>query len=298
MNKEHLNKEIQTLLQFLNYTNDNSIKIFNKFKQLPGAIFREQTSSTRDQRRFVYIEGTRKDKVVLIAHADTVFSNDFFNYKDDFVLNDYPKSKKIIKQRGNFFIGVDQFGRQVPIGADDRAGCAILWELRNSGHSLLIIDGEEFGLIGSSWLMTQNKDIARKINSHQFMIQFDRRGSNDFKCYNVGTPEFRKFIAKETSFIEPDLFSFTDIAVLCESVCGVNLSVGYYNEHTSRETINYKEWLNTLRITKLLLSKSLPKFSLFPKIQIPNNPKIPNTLAQKSSILNDLQNTYKNNYKI
>jgi hypothetical protein len=96
------------------------------------------------------------------------------------------------------------------------------------------------------------------------MIQFDRRGSSDFKCYNVGTSEFRKFIAKETNFKEPDLYSFTDITLLCDSVCGVNLSVGYYNEHTSREIINYKEWLNTLKITKALLSKSLPKFALFP----------------------------------
>jgi hypothetical protein len=146
--------------------------------------------------------------------------------------------------------------------------------------------------------MTQNKDIAQKINSHQFMVQFDRQGSTDFKCYNVGTPEFRKFISKETSFIEPNLYSFTDITLLCNSVCGVNLSVGYYNEHTSQETINYKEWFNTLKITKTFLSKSLPKFPLPPKVQIPNNPRIPNTLAQKNSILNDLQNTFKNNYRI
>jgi hypothetical protein len=130
------------------------------------------------------------------------------------------------------------------------------------------------------------------------MVQFDRQGSTDFKCYNVGTPEFRKFISKETSFIEPDLYSFTDITILCDSVCGVNLSVGYYNEHTSQETINYKEWLNTLNTTKTLLSKSLPKFPLPPKVQIPNNPRIPNTLAQKSSILNTYKNAYKNNYKI
>jgi hypothetical protein len=265
MKKILLNKKVKTLLQFLNFTNNNSIQVFNKFKQLPGAIFREQSSSTRDQRRFVYIEGTRKDKVVLIAHADTIFGDNSFFSTNQSLLNDYPKLKKIIKQRGDFFIGVDQFGRQVPIGADDRAGCAILWELRNSGHSLLIVDGEEFGLVGSNWLMAQNKDIAQKINSHQFMIQFDRQGSNDFKCYNVGTPKFRKFINKKTSFIEPDLYFFTDITLLCESVCGVNLSIGYYNEHTSEETINYKEWLNTLKITKALLSKPLSKFPLSTK---------------------------------
>jgi len=273
MKKIFLSKEVKTLLQFLNYTNDNSIKIFNKFKQLPGAIFREQTSSTRDQRRFVYIEGTRKDKVVLVAHADTIFGDNSFFSTNHHFLNITPKSKKRLKLIGDFFVGIDQFGKQVPIGADDRAGCAILWELRNSGHSLLIVDGEESGLVGSDWLMTNNRDIARKINSHQFMIQFDRRGSSDFKCYNVATQEFRNFIAKETNFKEPDRYSFTDITLLCDSVCGVNLSVGYYNEHTSREIINYKEWLNTLKITQTLLSKPLLKFPLLQKNEIFTNLK-------------------------
>ena len=31
------------------------------------------------------------------------------------------------------------------IGADDRAGCAILWLLKDSGHSLLVTNGEEIG---------------------------------------------------------------------------------------------------------------------------------------------------------
>jgi hypothetical protein len=53
------------------------------------------------------------------------------------------------------------------IGADDRAGCAILWLLKDLGHSLLITDGEEKGGIGSKWLMndTENADIAEEINT-------------------------------------------------------------------------------------------------------------------------------------
>ncbi len=44
--------------------------------------------------------------------------------------------------------------------------------------------------VGSTWLMydEKNRDIADRINNnHQFIIQFDRRGGKDFKCYNVGT---------------------------------------------------------------------------------------------------------------
>lgn len=131
----------------------------------------------------------------------------------------------------------------------------------DSGHSTLITDGEERGRMGSTWLMKYNEDIANLINQHQFMIQFDRRNGSDFKCYDVGTDEFRSFIKEQTGFSEPDRRSYTDICTLCRDICGVNLSIGYYDEHTNEERINIEEWLNTLRITQKLLDNELPRFT-------------------------------------
>jgi hypothetical protein len=46
-------------------------------------------------------------------------------------------------------------------------------------------------------------------------------------------------------------------------VVGVNLSVGYYNEHTSREILVIKEWINTLNMVRNWLSKpNLPRFEI------------------------------------
>lgn len=66
---------------------------------------------------FVYVPGKREDRVVLIAHADTVYNS----------------GQEIIFEEGIYRSGTPYCG----IGADDRAGCAILYLLKDFGHSLL-----------------------------------------------------------------------------------------------------------------------------------------------------------------
>ncbi len=153
----------------------------------------------------------------------------------------------------------EEFG----LGADDRAGCAMLWLLKDLGHSLLVTNGEEKGQSGSSWLMDHNKDIADEINrDHQFVIQLDRRNGKDFKCYDVGTDEFRSYVAEKTGYTEPDRRATTDIVTLCREIAGVNLSVGYHNEHGNQEYLNIAEWENTLNVVKEWLSEpNLERFA-------------------------------------
>jgi hypothetical protein len=140
----------------------------------------------------------------------------------------------------------------------------VLWLLKDLGHSLLVTNGEEKGQLGSSWLMSDNKDIADEINhDHQFVIQFDRRNGRDFKCYDVGTDEFRSYVADKTGYTEPDRRSSTDIKTLCREIAGVNLSVGYHNEHHENECLSIVEWGHTLGVVqKWLFERKLPKFTL------------------------------------
>lgn len=241
--------EIEILKHFLEYPIWTSKPIFDKFKTIKNAIFREKDENGK--KRFLFVEGERHKKVVLIAHADTYF-DEFYNHAPQ---------KHYVESQADCFIGKTEMGERIALGADDRAGCAILWALRDSGHSILITDGEECGRIGSQWIMDENRDIAKIINQHQFMIQFDRRNSTDFKCYDVGTDEFRTFIKQQTNYNEPNRSSHTDICTLCDEICGVNFSVGYYNEHTNNERINFKEWGNTLdMVKKLLKNEELPRF--------------------------------------
>ena len=71
-----------------------------------------------------------------------------------------------------------------------------------------------------------------------------------------------KFIEDNTGYKDAGIFSSTDITVLCEKICGVNLSVGYYYEHFTIERLNFNEWLNTLNIARKMLAPKQKKFPL------------------------------------
>lgn len=242
---------------FLSYNLWESEQIFDKFiefSETNNLSFSFHQSPEKPKERFLFIEGKRPSKVVLIAHADTVWDKEYGGNET---------IQTVIKKDG-YFVGQNNM---IGIGADDRGGCAILWDLRNSGHSLLITDGEERGKRGSNYLINNFPEIVNKITKHQFLIQFDRRNSTDSKYYNVGTKNFKKFISHYAiNFSDPLDPGSTDICVLCNKskICGVNLSIGYYNEHTSDEKININEWKNTLEIVKKLIdSDKLPKFRLY-----------------------------------
>ena len=245
-------EEFATLKQFLNFPLSSSKEIFALFKTLDGHIFREKDSAGKQ--RFLYFEGARTDKVVLIAHAVTVY--DYCYRKSDFF-------HSIVEENG-ILKAVDENGSPQLSGADNRAGVAMLWLLKDSGHSLLLVDGEEASRTGSKWLMKENKDIAERLNkNHRFMIQLDRCNASEYKCYNVGSAPFRAYIEAQTGFSEPDYGSLTDICSLCKSICGVNLSIGYYYQHSVYEYLKVDEWMRTLTLVrKILASDELPKFGL------------------------------------
>lgn len=244
-------EERKVLERFLSVSVNDNDEIFDIFKDLPNAVFRQ---GEKPNERFVYIKGTRDDKVLLVAHADTVWDKNWIG-----------KNKNYTQKLGysfgayynkNSFL---DFG----IGADDRAGCAILYLLRNSGHSILIVDGEEHGQVGSNFLKRENKDIYDEINNHCYALQFDRRNKGDYKCYNIPvTVNFKDFIETNLGFSDAGKKSRTDIVVLCDKICGANLSIGYYDEHTRFESLEYKTWLKTYKKVSQMLEKEQEHFNL------------------------------------
>ncbi|MCE2711749.1 MAG: M28 family metallopeptidase [Cryomorphaceae bacterium] len=232
--------EQSTLLHFLNLPLYRTDEVFEMFDQ-DGAVF--QSHPADPKQRFLFIEGKRNDKVVLVAHADTVWDEAYTG----------KKTNQQVNLKNGIFTGTN---KSVGIGADDRAGCAMLYLLKNSGHSILITDGEEYGRGGSTYLMNHHPDIASKLNAHKFMIQLDRRNAHDFKCYTVGSNAFRKYIQQQTGYTEPDQSSYTDIVTLCKDICGVNFSVGYYYEHFSKEHLVLKEWMHTYNMVKELIGQA------------------------------------------
>lgn len=225
------------------YSADN---VFEKFSALKGAgLYR----GNGEQEGFVYVPGGREDRVVLVAHADTVWYGQEGLWQTP-----------VFDEEERVFYGEN---RSAGIGADDRAGCALLWLLRDSGHSLLICDGEECGSVGVHYLMREYPDIAAELNASRFMIQLDRRGNSDCKYYDLPVgDDFREYVKRKTGFDEPDRSSSTDIRCLCTEACGVNLSVGYYNEHCSSEVLALEDWLKILGILDGWLAEEIPSFRL------------------------------------
>ena len=139
----------------------------------------------------------------------------------------------------------------------------MLWVLRKHGHSLLLTDGEEHGQIGSHYLRDSNPDLFRELNDHAFILQLDRRGASDYKTYELPVSrEFVSFVEGSTGYALATGKGRTDIQVLCEDVCGVNLSVGYYDEHKPTERVVLEEWEHTLRLVLDMVSKPLSRFPL------------------------------------
>lgn len=236
----------KTIFDFLNTSIESGDWIFDKFSKLPNAV---TGKGEKPLQRYVYIPGARKDRIVLVAHVDTVWDREYSNTLYE--------SGNVGFKNGAFYSLSSGCG----IGADDRAGCAMLWELRDSGHSILLLDGEEHGKIGAKFLKESNKKLFRELNRHCFMAELDWKGT-DCCLYNQvdNTEKFKRYIEKNIGFYDSKEKGGCDLQVLCKKICGVNLGVGYYGYHTDKEILILSEWENTL--TKLIefLRKPQVKF--------------------------------------
>lgn len=244
--------ETRCLMEFLSFRPDDSLPVLRRFAALEGAV----SSFTGENRSFVYLPGTRADRVVLVAHADTVWDREYAVGEDRLLLAEWKHEPwadgDVILQGGS-----EEWG----LGADDRAGCAMLWLLRNSGHSLLITDGEEHGQLAACRIREEFPELFRELNRHRYMIQLDRRGARDYKTYDIPVSgAFRRYIEENTGCSDAGRNSRTDIVRLCRDVAGVNLSVGYYSEHSPAEILKADEWLRTFETVRRLLEKPQPEF--------------------------------------
>lgn len=236
--KDH-GKDINVLMEFLNFPLESGSGILDKFRgEFPHNYeynhCHDVIKGGGELAEFLFIEGWRpNNKVLLVAHVDTYWDK---NWKD------HPKHIS---------------SQQPGLGADGRAGCALLWLLRESGHSLLLTNGSVHGQLGARCLLF-NYSIL--IGQQQFMIQLNLPGNEKYKCYpKVCHPDFIKYVSDKTGFVHLDgRSSQTDLVKLCRQGrgCGVNLSVGYHNERQIGEHIEVDQWLHTLNILRKWLADS------------------------------------------
>ena len=236
----------QLLEEFLSYPLNSADDIFARFESLPMAIIGKGTTSLE---RYVCIPGTKENKIVLVAHADTVWDDAYGT----------PAQTTVYFEDG-IFKGTNP---NCGIGADDRAGCAMLWALRDSGHTILLVNGEEKGKHGAKFLRQSNPKLFRFLNRHQFMIELDTFGLNRCKFYQVdNTSRFQNYIQNSLQFHDDEHTGGCDLQILCRRICGTNISVGYHCYHLPQEYLNLAEWESTLSCLQQFLQQTHPKFRI------------------------------------
>lgn len=176
--------------------------------------------------KFIYAKG--KLPVMLTCHLDTVH--------------------KTIPYEIYYDADEDVMWSPQGIGGDDRCGVfAILSLAEYKPHILFCCDEETTGA-GAD-------EAADKIPAPDvsYIIGLDRRGNNDCVFYDHDDANFEFHIQRygwETAW-----GSFSDISTLCPAwgIAGVNLSVCFYNEHSSAEIVKYKELLGNIDRIALML---------------------------------------------
>ena len=217
---------------------DGNLKLFEQIVKMNEASllktmntylkrFYNKVTYTKD---YVYAIGDIP--ITLVAHVDTVFKE---RPEDVF----YDRVKNVLWSPQG-------------LGADDRAGVFAIINIVKSGlrPHIIFTTGEEMGGLGARVLTyIEPKPFAEM----KYIIQLDRRGKDDCIFYECDNVKFIEYI-KSFGFHE-EYGSFSDISELCPTwkIAGVNLSIGYENEHSFIEILYIDYFLSTVEKVKKML---------------------------------------------
>ena len=178
--------------------------------------------------------------IALVAHLDTVFK-------------ETPKEIYYDERQGVMW-------SPQGLGADDRAGVFAIIKIIQAGFKphIIFTTEEEIGGIGAQWLVYDYPESP--FDELKYIIELDRRNKNDACFYECINQEFIHFIENADFYETSGIYS--DIYELCPAweVAGVNLSVGYVDEHLEIERLYIPALLNTIEQVKWLLTQDTGTF--------------------------------------
>lgn len=208
-----------------------------KLKSLLTEELRRNGYEPINKKGFLYAEGIFP--VLLCAHMDTVHicQPNTIIYK-----NDYMESPE-------------------GIGGDDRCGIYIIMQLIKYYHcSVLFLEDEEIGGVGASEFVIRG--FRKSARHNKYIMEFDRRGGRDAVFYDCDNKQFEQFIT-QSGYFHTEYGSFSDISILAPSLglAAVNLSAGYYKEHTACEYVNIREMIFIISEAKKILANTDGKYA-------------------------------------
>lgn len=219
-------KEVKSIEIFFQLKEDTLLKTMHEF-------LKKHYKTIHLTKEFLIAVGELP--VALVAHVDTVFT--------------YPPEDVYYDRVKNVMWSPDG------LGADDRAGVYAITQIVKSGYrpTIIFTTDEEIGGLGARALIDSYKEAPTDL---KYIIQVDRRGSNDCVFYNCGNTEFEKYV--EGFGFVTSIGSFSDISIICPAwgIAGVNLSIGYYDEHSRSEILHIGQMLSTIQKIKHMLDAS------------------------------------------
>ena len=232
------NNNIELMETLISANQFRTKKIMSKFlkKLYPKVLETEE-----------YIIAEGDIPIGLVAHMDTVFELEILKGERELF---YDTRKNVMYSPGG-------------AGFDDKAGVFAIIQILRSGlrpHIILTTD-EEVGAKGAVALAK----LEKPFKDLRYLIQLDRRGSNDCVFYECDNEDFVGYVEK-FGFVW-NYGSFSDISELCPAwkVAGVNLSIGYRDEHTESEVLFVGQMLSTIdKVKTMLKEKEIPYFEYIP----------------------------------
>lgn len=203
-----------------------------ELKHFLSAYLKEQGYQVTRQKGFLYAKGDIP--VLLVAHLDTV------HHEQPDIICRSEDGRYMMSPQG--------------IGGDDRCGVyMILQILKEMRCHVLFCEDEETGGRGARAFAGSGVNVD--VN---YIVEMDRRGSNDAVFYGCDNPEFTEFVC---SFgFEEAGGSFSDISVIAPHLktAAVNISAGYYNEHRLHEMIDCFAMQNNIdRIVQMARTQTM-----------------------------------------
>mgnify|MGYP002623811889 CR=1 FL=1 len=212
----------------------------NDTKQALSEFLRNYYDNVVETPDYIYAEGDIP--IALCAHLDTVWE-DYKGGKKHLYYDRYKECMWCLEGAG----------------FDDKVGVFLIIKIVSSGLKPCIILNcdEEVGGLGASKLAK----ISCPFYDLKYCIELDRMGSNDCVFYSCANSAFEEYV-EQFGFVT-NIGSFSDICQFCPAwgIAGVNLSVGYMDEHTTNERLYVKSMLRTLsRVKKMLTEPKIPFF--------------------------------------
>lgn len=230
---------------------NSDYKLFEQMAQLKqpsllktmGSYLKRHYESTVITKDYIYSIGDIP--IAIVAHLDTVFK--------------FPPHNIYYDERKNVMWSPEG------LGADDRAGVFAIVKIIRAGYKphIILTTNEEVGGVGARALVSDNPVPFADM---KYIIELDRHGTNDCVFYDCENKDFTQYV-ESFGFIE-NIGSYSDISEICPvwKIAGVNLSIGYEDEHSISETLHINPFLATIDkvINMLKAAKDAPYFKYIP----------------------------------